>query len=258
MKLPKLLRHHRRRDRHLPGDRVDQRRPAALVGDVHDLRHIGQPLEQLAGEIRNRTGTRGAVVHAVLVLLRIGHELAEIGHGHARVDDDRRRRIADDGDWLEARDGIVGLVPEHRADDQFAGGAEQQRIAVRGRAGRGRRADNAAAAAHVLDKGRAQRLVDLPGPFPRDDIDDAAGGARHDEPDGAVRIGRLRRDASRQKRRRRRRRHRTARALDGSSAHLLSVHRTASRCRAPGSAPADRPSDRCRRRAAPGPRIRRG
>ena len=157
-----------------------------------------------------------------------------------------------DGDRLEPRDGIVGLVAQHRADHQLARGAEQYRVAVGGRTRRCRRANRAAAAAHVFDIGRAEQLGDLAGPFAADDIDNASRRARHDELDRALGIGRLRARASRN-----RGRHNRASAelqqLSPVQCTLLSVRRRASRCRGHGSAPADRPNGRCRRRASARP-----
>nr|WP_245428680.1 hypothetical protein [Rhodoplanes elegans] len=174
--------------RHLPGDQIRVAARRALVGDMDDVGRAGERLEQLAREVRHGARTGRAVGQLARVRLGVGGELLQVVGRHGGVDDDGRDRDRHRGDRREILRLVAGLAVERRDEDEVAGRAEQQRVAVGRAAGRHRGADDAAAAALVLDDDGAERGLDPLRVLAGDDVEHATGAARHDQADRPIRI----------------------------------------------------------------------
>ena len=189
---------HLRRDaggkhRQMPAVEIRKSGVRALIWHMHDVGQARELLEQLGAQMRRRARARRAVGELAGIDLGVGDQLLQRVDGQACVHHERRDRHRGDGDWREILDRIVGLrAHDHGTDDKLAGGAGEQRVAVRlGARDRGGR-DDPATAALVLDDTVAELRLDLLGPQARDHVHHAAGRARHDQPDRLFRVSALR------------------------------------------------------------------
>jgi hypothetical protein len=148
-------------------------------------RHADRGIEQQAGDVAAGTGAAGAEQQLRLVRPRISDELAQIVGGKIRTGDENGGRERDQADRREVAHGIVGRVfVERLILRQHAGGAEQERVAVRGRACDPRRAGDAAGAGNILDHHlHAEALAHARRDDARDHVGRAAGRVRHDHTD---------------------------------------------------------------------------
>ena len=180
----------RRHHRDVARGEIGHARRRAFVGNVGDVRHADQLLEQLAGQIGHGAGAGRAVGQLGRIGPGVVDELLERVGGHRLVHHDAGRRDRHDVDRLEVLHRIVGrLVGDRRNDDLGAGVAEQQRLAVGRRARHFGRADHAAAAAFVLGHDGAELGLHPLGPKPADHVGRAAGRERHDQLDRPLRKG---------------------------------------------------------------------
>ena len=185
---------HLRRDaggkhRQMAGVEIGEPRVGALVRHMHDVGQAGELLEQFSAQMRRCADARGTVGQLARIGLRIGNQFLQRVHRQRCVHHETRYRDRGDGDRREILHGVVGRrAHDHRTDDQLAGGAGQERIAVRLRARDLSRGDDAAAAALVLDDHVAELRLDLLGPQAGDHVHHAARRTRNDEADRLIRI----------------------------------------------------------------------
>ena len=122
--------------------------------------------------------------------LRLGErdELLDAVHRQAGIDRDDVRRGDQHGDRREGFQRVVGQRVEPRID-RARERHDQQRVAVLWRVGDDLAADHAAGAAAIVDDDLlAKPLAEMLGDDAGDDVVDAAGRERHDEPHRLVRV----------------------------------------------------------------------
>ncbi|MNT17667.1 hypothetical protein D3C72_1528290 [compost metagenome] len=168
---------------------VDQGR-AAAVRHVHGLDLQGV-LEQFGVELPHAADAGRGVVQFVGTGLQQGHEFGQglgryvdVRHQHVR----RARQLRDRGEIL---DRVVAQVAAHQRVGQMGALRRgDQRVAVRLGARHALAADGAAGAVAVFDDDRrAQRLAQRFRVDAADQVDGSACGERHDQGDGAGRVG---------------------------------------------------------------------
>ena len=144
-------RHRRERHRDVPAEQIGQRRPGALVGDVHQRDPCGAG-KIFAGDVARGAGAGRAEIDLAGIGFCIGNQL---GHGlcrKRRIDHQRVRSVADQADRRKILARIVAdILVERRPDRERAGIAEQQRVAVRIALRHGLGADRAAGAGPIVD-----------------------------------------------------------------------------------------------------------
>ncbi len=176
-------RHRDEHELHLPADRVDDRRSAALVRHVHHV-DAGLQLEELARDVRRRADADGRVVELARVRLGVRDQLLDAGDGNRRVDDEDLRNHRGEAHRHEiALDVERQLLVELRVD-RVRRQREQDRVAVGRRFRDDVGAEIAGGAAAVVDDDRLaelrrQRLDD----DARNDVGAAARRIRDDELD---------------------------------------------------------------------------
>ena len=171
----------------------------ATIGHVRD-RDADRRIEQQAGDVAAGTRAARAELQLGLVRLGIGDELMKIAGGEIRTGDQDGRRERDQADRGEIGRGIVGRVfVERLILRQHAGGSEQERVAVRGRARDPCRPGDAASAGNILDHHlHAEALAHPRRNDACDHVGRAAGGVGHHHRDrsgrpllrGGRRVGR--------------------------------------------------------------------
>ena len=176
-------RHHVEHHEDVAGDQILLRRSRALVGHVGDV-DSGRELEQFAADVAGGADALRGVGQLAGVRLGVGDQLLHVLRGHRRMhgEDVRHHDHVDDRHQLLGR--IVRQLLQVRQDREHAVVPGQQRVAV-GRRLRDRLGGrNAGRAAAILDHhGGLAVLADLGREHARDDVGDAAGRDRHDDPD---------------------------------------------------------------------------
>ena len=175
----------------LAAEDVGDCRADAAIRDVLEV-DAGLYLELLHRQMRERPRTRRTVGELAFVRLRVVDELWQRLHRQRRGNDEDVGRATDHRDGREILDRIVGQLAHRRIRAVCAHVADHQRVAV-GRGARGcLRADDAAAAALVLDDdGLAKRLLQAFANRPGDEIDAPARLHRRDDLDRLRRVGPL-------------------------------------------------------------------
>jgi hypothetical protein len=152
------------------------------------------PLER---DVRTRRRAGARQVQLARFRARSIQQIGERAVGRLGTDHQQLRRARQIADRLEARQRVVAELAQMRVDDEL-GRRDQQRVAVGRRACRRFGADGVAGAGPVLDhQCLPLRAADLVGEQPCQRVGAAAGGRRHDDLDGACRLGRRGRDAQR-------------------------------------------------------------
>ena len=193
--LPSDVRCHHR---NMPADQIGEARPGALVRDVDQIGEAGELLEQFAREIAHGAGAGGAIGKLPWIGPGVGDQFLQRLHRHRWMGDDRRGRDGKDGDRHKVLGRIVRhLRHGHRVEHHGAGAAEQERVAVRLRAGDFQGRDRAARSALILDIDGAEQRLHLVGPLPADHIVHAASRERHHQLDRPFGIFALREDRER-------------------------------------------------------------
>ena len=174
---------------HLPRDEIGERGPGALVGNVDRL-ESGLRQEQLHHEMRGAAGTRGRIVELSRLRSRQRHELAVRCRRNRRMRDEEHGRDGSQRHRRKIPERIVRQLAEGAdVGRKRADGAEEERMTVRGGAGRDGRGDVAAAPGavvhhHLLPESFGQLRADRA----RHDVGGAAGREGDDRPDGMQRI----------------------------------------------------------------------
>ncbi len=173
----------------MAADQIVQRRGGATISNQTGL-DPGPRREEQACHVRGRADAAVRLLHAVAVLLQIGHEFTQILGREVLPCHDHRGRVRRETDRHEIPHGIVFQVrSEHRRGDMRAHAAGKQRIAVGVRLRHTRAADRAAGAADILDHhGLPENSCHLVRHDARDDVARTARGKRHDHGDRARRI----------------------------------------------------------------------
>ena len=153
----------------------------------------GEPLEQLARHVGDRTVAGRAVAQFAGIGLGVGDQFLKRMHRQSRVDDDGGRAEREHRHAGKALHRIVGRL-RHRGRRQHlrGGAAEQDAVAVGLRMRHVVGADDAAAAAAVVDDDGAEDGLHPLGPKPADDIVHTRRHRRDDEADGPAWIRLLR------------------------------------------------------------------
>ncbi len=167
-------------------DRVHAVIAAAERHDGHG--DAGCCLHHLGDEMRRAAAAGGRPGHAPLALrLRPGDELLHVGGGHARIDDDGRRRHRDHADRHEVFVPVAQVLDQHAVGDD-AGPADQERVTIGRSLCDRRRADHRAGARAVLNDDRLTEV--LARRLGRDACDQIVGATRterHDPADRPIR-----------------------------------------------------------------------
>jgi hypothetical protein len=183
---------------HAAGDQVVDRRGAAAIGNMHDVR-AAHVLEQFAADVTGRAVAGGRIQQ--LARIRLGvvddfpHRLERQCGGNSKKQVPARHQ----GDRLEVALDVVGQLRHHVAGDRKrADRSHADGVAVGLGLGGQIETDGQSAAGTVVDN---DRLPDLLGELSAEDarhrIGRAAGGLRHHQPDRLVRV--LRRRAGRER-----------------------------------------------------------
>ena len=173
---------------HLPGDRVGERRAAALVLHDDDVDARLQA-EELGSEVLEAADARGGRVQLAGLALCQRDELLQRAHRQRGRHDEQARTGADRRDRHEPLQRFVGQLPERDAHRE-AHRDEKQRVAIGRRFRRGIDADGAASAATVVDDHPLpEALAELRGHHASYDVVRAARRERDDEPHRLRRIG---------------------------------------------------------------------
>ena len=161
---------------------VGHRRPAALVGDVHDV-ELGAHLEEFHGQMLRRARPGRGVGQLARLLAGELDQLAERVRREARMRHDHQRHQEDVGDRQEVDQRPVRQVGiEAGIDAEGAARDDHQRVAVGCRVLAVLGGGNAAAARLVLDHDLLLPHVgQLLGHQAGEDVGGLAGRERHDE-----------------------------------------------------------------------------
>ena len=165
----------------------------AFVRHVCEL-DAGRRVDQLDAQMAHRPGTGRAEVDFARLGLRKIDQLVDAFRRHGRMHDQELRHVGREPHGCEILDGVVfELVSEGGVGGQSGGGAEQQRVAVRGGFGSKRMCDRGAGAGAVIGDHRHAELVREPGAErARERIGGTAGRKRHDQADRLGRVSDLR------------------------------------------------------------------
>jgi hypothetical protein len=153
----------------------------------------GPQLQHFAGEIGRGAGAGARPVELAGVRLRLGDQLGHALDFGLRGKHEGVGRRADHHHGDEILERIIARLRVQARIDHIGARADQQGVAVAGRARRGRNADIAAGAAAVLDDDRlAQGLAELGVDQPGRDVGAAAGREAGDDGDLSLGIVRAR------------------------------------------------------------------
>ena len=176
----------------LPLREIVERGSRAAIVHGNEL-HAGHVLEQLDIHMRRGADARSAVGELARLLLRQRDEFGRIVGRQRLVGDEGLVDAHQSADRNEVLVGVVGQLAgwiEGRIDDECAGLADHQRVAVGVGLGDGLRAEDVGGAAAILDDDRlAPGLGKLLAERPRHHVGHAARGGGHDDGDRPVRIG---------------------------------------------------------------------
>ena len=143
----------------LAAEQVVHRRPDAAIGHMQHVEAAGLLLEQLRRDVGDGADAAGAVAELAGVGLQVGDQLLHRLHRQRRIDRDRGRGGGEDRDRRDLLERVIGLVVGAFAQDQRAGRADQQRVAVGGLLRHVVERDRRAAAGAVLDHDIAERAT---------------------------------------------------------------------------------------------------
>ena len=148
----------------------------------------GHALEHLAGQVRRAALARRAVGQLAGVGLQVLDEVGHVGGGHGRIGLQEHMHARHGSHGRQVLFGIEGqLAVDHRVDGDGPARAEQQRVAILGRAHGFADADVAARAGLVVHHHRlAQHLGHGGRDGARQHIGRAAGREVHDQAHGAL------------------------------------------------------------------------
>ena len=172
----------------LAAEHVVQRRAGALVGHVDGI-DLGRLLEHFAGQVGRAAGPRRAVGQLARIGLQVFDEVLHAAHGQAGAGFQEHMHAGHGGHGDQVLFRIEGqLAVDQRVDADAAARAQQQRVAVLGRAHGLADTDIAVGAGLVVHHhGLAQHLAHGGRDRPAHHVGRAAGGEVDDQADGAVR-----------------------------------------------------------------------
>ncbi len=175
-------------DVHAAGEQIghDRRRP--LVGNVDDV-DLQPTQQELDGDVGQGAIAGVAMIELAGMRACVGDKFRESVERHRRWADQQLGDCRDQRHRHDVLLGVVGQVGVERRIDRVVGRGQQQRVAVGRRLGERVGGDRAAGARPVVDHhALAEGVVDAVGEQPRHDVDRAARGKRHEQPDRPLRV----------------------------------------------------------------------